>query len=706
MHVMGTDRALDELREPLTGSGVRRRVVTVGVIAIGTVVAVTAFTLLALNGSIARDPTVVLSILSVLTYMAVGGVLASRRPKNPVGWLLLTGGFGLLLGGACSEWVTYSMSTNPGGLPFGEWAAWLNAWSFVTVGAIPLILALFPTGHVSSPRWRWLPAAILACLGALALASMFKPGAIQVSGDINPENPLGIDALGSLLDTIVEVAAIGLLVTSIASVVSIVQRFRHSTGEERQQLRWLVWTAAFTGLFLALALVSGIGLAPGETRLINTAAVFGILMGIGFGIPIACAVAILKYRLYDLDLVVKKTVVFTIVAAFITALYLAALALAAVSGIGALAGAVVFVLTFNPVRRRARTIADRVVYGKRATPFEVLSEFSERLGETYSIDDVLPRMAQLLGTSTGATEVRVWLLQDRELSEVAAWPVDLSPLPARVVIGAELPAFGDDVSVSAVTHQGELLGAITLRMPPKDPMDAAKQRLVSGLASQAGLALRNVRLVRDLRSSRRRIVAAQDERAKQLERNIHDGAQQQLVALSVQLKLAEQMMDRDADKAKALLSQLQGAAGAALEDLRDLARGIYPPLLADKGLTVALEAQARKAAVPVNVEADGIGRFSQDIEATVYFCTLEALNNVSKYAVATSAHVRLAADDGHLRFEIEDDGAGFDPAANGYGTGLQGMADRLAALGGELSVTSSPGAGTTVAGRLPVEPRP
>jgi signal transduction histidine kinase len=151
-----------------------------------------------------------------------------------------------------------------------------------------------------------------------------------------------------------------------------------------------------------------------------------------------------------------------------------------------------------------------------------------------------------------------------------------------------------------------------------------------------------------------------------------------------------------------LLGQLQGAAGSALEDLRDLARGIYPPLLADQGLSAALEAQARKAALPVTVEADGIGRFSQDVEATVYFCTLEALNNVAKYAGATSASVRVANGDGHLRFEIHDNGAGFDPAETGYGTGLQGMADRLAAQGGTLSVHSAPGSGTTVEGRLPV----
>ncbi|HTG47019.1 MAG TPA: sensor histidine kinase, partial [Actinomycetota bacterium] len=186
------------------------------------------------------------------------------------------------------------------------------------------------------------------------------------------------------------------------------------------------------------------------------------------------------------------------------------------------------------------------------------------------------------------------------------------------------------------------------------------------------------------------------------ERNIHDGAQQQLVALAVQLKLAEQLVGRDPDKERELLAKLGSQANGALEDLRDLARGIYPPLLADQGLRAALEAQARKAALPVRVEGDGVGRFAQDVEATVYFCTLEALNNVAKYAEATSATVRLSNGSGALRFEVADDGRGFDPGATGYGTGLQGMADRLAVLGGSIDVRSTPGSGTTVTGSVPV----
>jgi signal transduction histidine kinase len=211
-----------------------------------------------------------------------------------------------------------------------------------------------------------------------------------------------------------------------------------------------------------------------------------------------------------------------------------------------------------------------------------------------------------------------------------------------------------------------------------------------------------VRLIEELRASRRRIVTAQDERAMQLERNLHDGAQQQLVALGVQLNLARHIAAREAPEVAAALDRLQAQATDALENLRDLARGIYPPLLADQGLVVALEAQARKAALPVGIEGDGIGRYPQEVEAAVYFCCLEALQNVAKYANASSARIRLAGGDRTVAFEVTDDGSGFDPARTPLGTGLQGMRDRLEALGGTFEIDSSSGAGTTVRGTITV----
>jgi signal transduction histidine kinase len=252
---------------------------------------------------------------------------------------------------------------------------------------------------------------------------------------------------------------------------------------------------------------------------------------------------------------------------------------------------------------------------------------------------------------------------------------------------------------------------LSLAKPRGETARPAEEKLLGDLASQAGLVLRNVRLtaelearLRDLHESRQRLVAAQDEERRRLERNLHDGAQQQLVAMSVKLRLLKAFASKDPARAEVIASQLQAESQEALENLRDLARGIYPPLLADKGLPAALEAQARKSAVEVNVQPDGVARYAAEIEATVYFCVLEGLQNVAKYAEASRATVRLIERHGELVFEVSDDGVGFDPSTTPGGTGLQNMRDRVEALGGSLHVRSAPGEGTAVTGRIPVQP--
>jgi signal transduction histidine kinase len=253
-----------------------------------------------------------------------------------------------------------------------------------------------------------------------------------------------------------------------------------------------------------------------------------------------------------------------------------------------------------------------------------------------------------------------------------------------------------------VRHQGELLGAVSVEKKPSEPLTPTERKLASDLGSQTGLVQGNVALIADLRASRQRLVAAQDNERRQLERNLHDGAQQQLGALAVKLRLAESLVERDPSATKTILTDLRTETREALESLRDLAGGIYPPLLADKGLAAALESQARQGPVPTEVRSEGIGRYAPDVESAVYFCALEALNNVTKYAGAARAEVHLAEADGELTFEVSDDGDGFDPAQTGYGTGLQGMADRLDAIGGTLKVHSQPGKGAQVTGRVPV----
>ena len=288
----------------------------------------------------------------------------------------------------------------------------------------------------------------------------------------------------------------------------------------------------------------------------------------------------------------------------------------------------------------------------------------------------MPRMARVLAEGTGAQRADVWLRSAGTWHQAAVWPED-AVLAEPIVAVERDPAPARTASrLVEVRHQGDLLGALGVTKRAGEALTPVEENLLNDLAGQAGLVLKNVGLTSDLqarlvelRASRQRLVTAQDQERRRLERNLHDGAQQHLVALKVKLGLAEMLASRDPEKAKATITQLKGDADEALETLRDLARGIYPPLLADKGLGVAFESQARKATVPVTVDAEGIGRYSQDVEAAVYFSVLEALQNVQKYAQASQATVRLREEDGTLRFEVADDGRGFDVASSVEGIG-------------------------------------
>jgi signal transduction histidine kinase len=662
-----------------------------------------------------------LTVAAIYVSMGfVGALIASRQSENPIGWVLLGSTVVIGLAFATSEYSVYAAEGPTSPLPGATWAAWVGTWAWV-VGLGPiltLLFLLFPDGRPPSPRWRPVVQASVVVIGLTALFGAVDP---QADLGIPGTNPLGIDALGTSAEGILGIGFMLLVVLGALSVASLFIRFRDARGDERQQIKWLALSATLVATWIALSTLGealGIEFLRDSTfmEVFSTVAILSI--------PVAVGIAMLRYRLYEIDVVIRKTVVVAVVVAFITIVYVgivvgmgALVAGTATEGPLPIIAAVVIAVAFQPVRARANRIANHLVLGERATPYEVLSAFSERLVGAYESDDLLTRMATLIGEGTGVRRVVVWLKIADDIRPAASWPPeapDGSPASReqpRPLLEGRLPELGASRTLE-VRHEGELLGAISVVEHTGEPLSHEADRLLQHLASQAGLVLRNALLTEELRArlvelqaSRKRIVAAQDERAKQLERNIHDGAQQQLVALAVKLRVAEGLAEREPARTKAMLAELQADATSALEDLRDLARGIYPPLLADKGLPTALEAQARKAPLPVSVAPDGVGRYAPEIESALYFCCLEALQNVAKYAHATRADVRLSASAYELAFEVVDDGDGFDPSSS-HGTGLQGMEDRMEALGGRLEIHSQQGGGTSVIGRIPAPPSP
>jgi signal transduction histidine kinase len=425
---------------------------------------------------------------------------------------------------------------------------------------------------------------------------------------------------------------------------------------------------------------------------------------------VSIAIAITRYRLYEIDVVISRTVTYGALALFVTAVYVAI-----VVGVGTLVGqgdepnlalaiaaTALVALLFEPIRSRVKQRVNRLVYGDRASPYAVLSELTARLSEADTNEQALERLAQLLVSGTRAKEAIVWLrVGDHFRPEAVSLEEDLPPLNSDAhpfMVGetlvTELTSVPGDAA-EPIHHGGELLGVLAIRKGRADPVTRADHDLLRDVAAGSGLLLRNIQLnaeladrAEELRLSRRRLVAAQDSERRRLERNLHDGAQQQVVALKVKLGLARTLAEREGVEPIAeSVGELGDDTQRAVDGMRATARGIYPPLLEAEGLRAALVAVARDASIGVDIQADDIGRYPPEIEATVYFSVLEAIEQSSG-----RSRVTVGEHEGALTFTIQ--------GADG-GPGLAAVADRMDALGGTLRVEQAPGGEVIVTGHLP-----
>jgi len=632
-----------------------------------------------------------------------------RRPDLPVARLLLTSGC-LWAVFASGDFLLRAVQADDPGTP-GLWLAnlaLLGAGCAAFAVALTL-LALFPDGRYRRNYERRLVRAAWVIPIAVPLLAALTSPSIQIAYDTGtPEiaNPGAVSSLEGLGDVPRVLFSISATIFIPLGVALLLLRYRQLGAEQRAQVRWLLWIS-ITGLWvvLGLALLSERGTGPVDT----------VFMVVGYGflamVPVAILVAILRYRLLDVDVLIRKSLVYGALWLLIVMVYVLAAATLGVAVGGrvpvtlAILVTVVATLAFQPARRRLERLANRWVFGERTGRYELLAGFGAELERTLSLDDLLPELVDTVRRGLDARWARISLT--RGLAE--------SPLLVSQAAAGTEAAAAEEPTLSShllVADSKTPVGVIECGPKLEGKYSEQDQSLLDTLARQAALAVRNAGLaaelsarldeIRDqageLAASRARIVHAQESERRRIERNIHDGVQQELVALIASLRLARNQLERDPGAAGATLAGLQEAVKLTLDDLRNLAQGIHPAVLSDKGLLPALEARARAAPVAISVSADCASRrlrFEDDVEGAAYFFACEGVANALKHGEAHTIELTVEHEGDWLSVEVRDDGVGFAPQGTAR-RGLANLEDRVAALGGRFLIDSEPGRGTTV----------
>jgi signal transduction histidine kinase len=635
------------------------------------------------------------SLAAVVSASAVNALLLSasllivwQQRRHAVGWVLLAFCCLAVIEAVAEQlgmtglYVPGSSIPDPGG-----WAALSEAIQRPEGGLILLLLLLFPTGRLPAPRWRVLLWAIAAVFTFWFVVALLKPVPLQEDPFTGLHNPLGQQVFASavLRHSMTPLAAL----VGLGCLASLVVRYRSSTGEVRQQLRWVGFAAATLPLCLvAVAVASLFGTAARNAAGESVWVVLGILL------PASIVVAVTRYRLYDLDLIVNRTVVYGSVSLIVVAVY--AVVVLAVTGLVASVGwtspAVVALATLtaaataSPAHARMQDLIDRRFHRRAWSAARQIESFARlskhELQPASSLREVLASAC-----ADPTLQVGYWLREQRtytdgEGSELVI-PKPDAPRSVSPVNGVD----GDPVAV--LIHGRDL---------DRDP------GLLDNVVDAAGLLLENARLqaelqmqLLELRRASARIVRAADEERHRVGRDLHDGAQQRLVGLALQVKLAQRSLNGASPAATEALEEISGQVHEALAELRDLARGLHPAAL-DEGLGPALEAVTSRLPVDVYLDVDQ-HRLPALLELTGYYVACEAVTNAIKHADATEVGVSARHAGGVFSLRIVDNGRGGARATSD--SGLTGLVDRVNAVGGTLTITSPPGEGTTLVASLP-----
>jgi signal transduction histidine kinase len=623
----------------------------------------------------------------VAPSLVVGGVvLVLRRPGHPIGELLVAAGIAALVIPAMIEALTVGAFERSGARAW----MWAPVWLSRTLGNVGLVLAttlvvLLPDGRFRYPRERRFIAGawVVVALPALVVLSneFVVTSEYSFEGLGGIRNQLFIKGLRPYGPMFVSLNALATLVF-LGAITLLFARYRAAPDRERKQIRWVLFAGSVVGVLGLLPTILGelnVTSRPGqsETALTVLSTVPIVL------VPASVVVAVIEPHWIDVDIVIRRSVVYGALSLVILMVYVAVAA--SVGAAGARLGlnievavvlTVVIAILFQPARRRLQAVADRWVFGARPTKYEAVTDFGVTIEQAAEPSELLPRLVETIKRTIRLTWVTVSLDDG-----------------SRAMAGS---AIGEPVLRVPLGAGDEQVGEIVCGPKAEGRLGDDEIQLVRTLAGQLALAVRNARLAG-------RVVNAAESERRRIERNIHDGAQQELVALVARLAMARSAAAQGG-LSPDLIDDMRLEAQHILSELRELAQGIHPSVLSDGGILEAVEDRCARLPLEVTLEtSEGLRarRFGDNIEGAAYFFVTESLANVLKHAHATRTTISLTYDDGQLQLGVADDGRGFDPDTASTG-GLAGLRDRIRALGGTVTIASAPGSGTRVSASLPV----
>ena len=633
--------------------------------------------------------------LIAIVFAILGPLVLTRHPRHLVGWIMaitaLFSGIVVLNVGLRAYGEEVLGPARAGWLPLMQW---LDLWVWIPTNVLPFafLILLFPDGRLPSPRWR--PVAWAAGVGMVAtmLGSALNPVARMDAEDQLRPNPFGIQGAGPAMDVLLNAGGLLLLIAFVGSIVALVLRFRRSSGIDRQQLKWLAYATVL--LVVSIVLSAVVYAAVPQDNLGAQASILLTSLAL-LGIPLAASVAILRYRLYDIDLIIYRTVLYGLLTASVIVLYVALVMLMGLlfqtqtGWAGALVATGIVAVLFQPLRERLQKAVSRLLYGERDEPYAVLTRLSRRLRATLEPEQALQTIVDTVAQALKLPFVAI------ALAEATGF---------RIV--GEFGRPSGEPLILPMVYQGDTVGRLMVSWRgPNEPFGRSEVDLLEDIAQQAGAAAHTVRLTRDLQRSRERLVTAREEERRRLRRELHDGLGPELASLSLKLGAARNLIPRAPDRADAVLAELTAQVQGTLAGIRRLAYDLRPPALDELGLVPAVRESASSQAEGgprVVVEApDSLPDLPAAVEVAAYRIATEAVTNVARHANADHVVVRFDLTDA-LELTIQDDGGGI-PAKARAGVGITSMRERAAELGGRVDVEAVPGGGTRVRARLPLQ---